>query len=198
MNPKNAWYVCVAVVFLLSFYYFVLMGRPVSPNFINAIVAFSATFVIGFSFVLGSVCRLFPPLNPLLVLRKNFGLIGFGLAALHVVLVVPVQLAGTREITLGDAASLAFAAIAFMIFTLMALTSTVEWMEKLGYNNWKNLQRIGYIAFAFVLFHILLLERGIFLSRATGQIAIAFILIALLLRAILLVFFEKNKEKITV
>ena len=134
----------------------------------------------------------------MLSLRKPFGLIGFGLAALHALLVVPGQLGNMREIGLGDVASLVFAGMAFMVFTLMSLTSTQNWMEKLGYENWKNLQRTGYLAFAFVLFHIVLLEHGVFLSRTTGQFAIAFILLCFFLRALLLFLAKPNTEKINI
>lgn len=194
MNERNAWVVSGVVVLLLALYYFVFLGRPVSLGLMNAVVAFSSTFIIGFSFLLGPLSRIAPFFRQFLYMRKPFGLIGFGLAALHTLLVVPVQLSNTREILLGDVASIAFAAIAFLIFFLMSLTSTQSWMEKLGYENWKSLQRTGYLAFAFLLFHIVLLEKGVFLSRLTGQIAIAFILLALLLRAVLLVTGKPNAE----
>ncbi len=198
MNEKPAWIIAILVVATLSAYYFGVMARPVSLNFVNAIVAFSATFIIGFSFILGPLARIASFFKKQLYLRKPFGLIGFGLAALHMILVVPVQLLGSREITLTDAASLAFAGIAFLIFMLMSLTSNQKWMDKLGYDNWKSLQRTGYIAFIAVLFHIVLLEKGVFLTRITGQIAIGFILLALLLRGIFLALGKKNPEPIQV
>ncbi len=198
MNQRFAWVISGLVVLFLSVYYFVVLARPISLNLVNAVVAFSSTFVIGFSFLLGPLARLTGFFRPLLSLRKPFGLIGFGLAALHALLVVPVQLGNMREIGLGDVASLVFAGMAFMVFTLMSLTSTQNWMEKLGYENWKNLQRTGYLAFAFVLFHIVLLEHGVFLSRTTGQFAIAFILLCFFLRALLLFLAKPNTEKINI
>lgn len=198
MNERNAWIVSAIVALVLALYYFVFLGRPVSLNLINAVVAFSATFIIGFSFFLGPIARIIPALRPSLLLRKPFGLIGFGFAALHTFLVLPVQISNTREIFLGDVASIAFGAIAFLIFALMSLTSTQSWMEKLGYENWKNLQRLGYLAFAFLLFHIVLLEQGVFLTRLTGQIATGFILLAILLRALMTLFGKKSTEQIRV
>ncbi|MBI5553794.1 MAG: hypothetical protein HY917_03565 [Candidatus Diapherotrites archaeon] len=172
------------VVALFAFYYFVWMGRPLGLNYLNAVLAFSSVFVIGYSFLLGPLARFIPFFTHFLSDRKAFGLMGFSLAATHIFLSGLVLLSHARTITLADAVSIAVAALAFMIFTLMAVTSTQAREEKLGYANWKSLQRTGYLAFAMVLLHVALLEQGIFFSRLTGQLAIGFILLVLLLRAI--------------
>ncbi len=199
MNKVVPYIISALIMGILAWYYFIFRGFAVSVSFVNSVVAFSAVFIIGLSFAFGPLARFIHFFRPWLVYRKDFGLIGFALAALHIVLVVPMMLLEeTREFNFGDVASLAVAAVAFMIFLLMALTSTAKWVEKLGYDNWKNLQRMGYIAIVLVLFHVVLLEKGVFLTRIIGQIAIGFVLVVLLLRAIALAFGMPPHEDIKV
>ena len=190
--------ISILVVIILAYYYFILSGRPITINFINAVVAFSAVFTIGLAFVMGSCAKFANLFNRCLAYRKTFGLWGFSLAALHTLIVPFILIGETGEFSFGDVASLVFAGIAFMIFILMALTSTNKWLGQLGYDNWKNLQRTGYIAIVFVLIHIVLLEHGIFLTRLTGQIAIGFILLILLMRGIALILRIPSIENIEV
>lgn len=179
--------VTVLVLLAFSWYYFINLGFPVNAVFINAVVAFTATVLISLSFFLGPLTVVLPFLKRFIHDRKALGLWGYGFAILHTILVVFVLLGESREVGLADVTSLGFAAVAFLVFTLMALTSTNEWLKKLGYDNWKNLQRTGYIALLFVFAHIILLEQGIFLTRLTGQIVLTIILIILFLRGLLLV-----------
>ena len=186
LNDWKAHLLALLIIAAFSWYYFIVRAFPPSINFANAIAALSATILIGISFLLGPLSRFLPALfNKILCLRKNIGLWGYGLALLHIVLVAYALLGSKDPITFSDAISLAVAAVAFMIFTLMAITSTASWIAKLGYANWKQLQRTGYLAFALVLVHVAVIENGVFLGRLPAQIALAVILIALLLRALL-------------
>ena len=187
--------ISAAVILVLSWYYFFSLGRPFGINYLNAIAAFSAVFIIGLSFLMGPIARFVPALQQDLQFRKAFGLWGYAMACVHLALVPPVLLQGSREITLTDAASLAFAAVAFMIFTLMAITSTGKWIATLGYDNWKTLQRTGYIAMAAMILHVALLEKGVFLTRTTGVVAITFILFVFLMRAIVFVLGITKTQK---
>src|SRR3989338_2489575 len=186
---------------VLAFYYFFAVQLHLRAGLLstaNAVIAFSSLFILGFSFILGPLAKFFIFFDKFLWYRKPFGLIGFGLAALHTLLVVFITVNSKTEVNLSDLSSLAFAGIAFMIFTLMALTSTQKWISSLGYENWKNLQRLGYLAILFVAFHVALLENGVFLTRITGQIAISFILLILFLRALTIVLGLFSKKKIKV
>lgn len=60
------------------------------------------------------------------------------------------------------------AAPALLIFTLMALTSTNWAIAKIGYKNWKNLHRLGYIAFALIFAHFLLKATGLGIKINNG------------------------------
>lgn len=195
MRNKIAHGISILVIILFALYYFVLKGFPTNLGFLNAVIAFSSTFLIGFSFILGPLARFIKPLRKDLLYRKVFGLWGFALAVIHASLSVLVILEQPSELILADAASLAFAAMALIIFLLMALTSTNEWIAKLGPKNWKSLQRTGYLAFLFVLFHIFLLGGGVFLSRETGHWVIAFSLLLLFLRAIVIILKKPSEQK---
>ncbi|MFH1390766.1 MAG: ferric reductase-like transmembrane domain-containing protein [Candidatus Diapherotrites archaeon] len=185
---KRAYILSAIVILAFAWYYLIYSGRPLTLNFINAIVAFSATIIIGLSALMGPVARFVPKWKSILEMRRPLGIIGFGLAALHLMIVVPLLLEEPSEVFLGDVVSIVVAGVAFVIFTLMALTSTSKWVEKLGYDNWKMLQRLGYLAMALVLFHIILLEQGVFLGRLSGQISIIFVLAVILLRAVAFIF----------
>ena len=197
MIKKTPYIISLLVIIALAWYYFIFSAFPISLGFINAVTAFSATIIISFSFFLGPLAKFINFFRKHLEYRKQFGFIGYSLAALHILLVVPLLLEETQEIVFADVVSIAVAAAAFILFTLMAFTSTPKWLEKLGYENWKNLQRTGYVALIFVLIHITLLEKGIFLTRTTGQIAISLILITIILRTLTLVFRMQSKDKIT-
>jgi DMSO/TMAO reductase YedYZ heme-binding membrane subunit len=193
---KNLAYLISAVIVLIfSWYYFMVRGLPLSIPYLNAVAAFSSMILIALSAIMGPIARFVPQIKGVVQMRRPFGLVGFGLAGLHVALVVPNLLMDVREATLGDVASIAFAAVAFMIFTLMALTSTSRWVEKLGLENWKNLQRMGYLAMVFIIFHVILLEQGVFLNRLTGQVAILVVLAAILARATVLALKKPEVEQ---
>lgn len=185
------------VVLFFSWYYFIFRAFPVSLSFVNAIVAFSGTFLITASFILGPLARLLPFIKGEIAYRKSFGLYGYGLVSLHLLLSIFVMLGEDRAIALADAGSLAFAAIAFMIFTIMALTSTASWLKMLGYDNWKALQRTGYVALVAVLAHVALIESGKVLTRQTGIAVAVFIMAALLLKIITMLLGMHKEKNIT-
>jgi len=184
MQRAIPYVISALVVGIFSWYYLIVRGHPLNFTWANAIVAFSAVIILGLAMVMGSLAKFARPLSKYAHFRKEFGLIGFALAAMHVALVIPILIYSDEPALWANAISAAVAGVAFMIFLLMALTSTDLWMKSLGYENWKNLQRTGYIALVLVMFHVLLLDKGAFLTRITGQIAIGFILIILLLRAL--------------
>jgi len=187
--------ISAGVILVLAWYYFFSLGRPFGINYLNAIAAFSAVFIIGLSFLMGPISRFVPALQQDLQFRKTFGLWGYAMACVHLALVPAVLLQSSREMTLADGASMAFAAVAFMIFTLMAVTSTGKWIATLGYENWQSLQRTGYVAMAAMILHVALLEGGVFFSRTTGIAAMTFILAVFLLRALVLVMGAKKTQK---
>ena len=184
MNSKPPIIISALIVGIFSWYYLIVRAQPLNIQWANAILAFSSVIILGLAMAMGSLAKFVHPLSKYAHYRKEFGLIGFALAAMHVALVIPLLIYSEEPAMWSNAISAAVAAVAFMIFLLMALTSTESWMKSLGYENWKNLQRTGYIALVMVMFHILLLDKGAFLTRITGQAAIGLILLILFLRAL--------------
>ena len=193
---KRPFVISAIVILAFAWYYFIFRAFPVNMGFLNAVTAFSATIILSLSFFMGPLANIVHWFKPYLHDRKEYGLIGYSLAAIHLLLAILVMLEPGREFVFADIGSIVFAGMAFVIFTIMAFTSTNKWVTSLGYDNWKMLQRTGYIALASVAAHIVLLEEGVFLKRETGIIVIDFILLILILRIILLFLGIRSKEKI--
>jgi DMSO/TMAO reductase YedYZ heme-binding membrane subunit len=155
--------VTLAVVGGHAWYYFIYRGFPLTVSFANAVTAFSATITLTLSFALGPVSHVVARLKHVRTYRKDFGLIGYGLASAHVLLAAWAVMERADPIAYSDAASLAFAAVSFGIFSMLALTSNTTWIRRLGFENWKALQRTGYMALVFALIHVALLGQGVFL-----------------------------------
>jgi DMSO/TMAO reductase YedYZ heme-binding membrane subunit len=178
--------VTIAVLTAYAWYYFLYRGFPVSASFVNAVTAFSATVLITLSFALGPVTYWIARIRPWRTYRKDFGLIGYALACAHILISAWYVLDRDGPIAYSDAMSLTVAAVSFAIFSTMAITSNSTWIRRLGYENWKALQRTGYMALVLLFLHIGLLSQGAFFERITGQIALFFMLAVLLLRALAL------------
>lgn len=170
-----------------AWYYWIYRGFPVSAGFINAVTAFSATVILTLSFALGPLTHWVRRIKRWRTYRKDFGLIGYVLACAHILISAWYVVDRDGPIAYSDAMSLAVAAVSFAIFSMMALTSNSTWIRRLGYENWKALQRTGYVALVMLFLHIGMLSQGAFFERITGQVALFFILAVLLVRALVLV-----------
>jgi DMSO/TMAO reductase YedYZ heme-binding membrane subunit len=198
MNVKKTipWIVSTIILLILAWYYFIHSGRPINKTFVNATIAFASTIILSIAIILGPLSEI-KFLKKILQFRRTFGLIGFGLATTHVLISIPIMLESERTMLFSDLGSMAFAAIAFVIFLIMAVTSTYSWQQKMGYDNWKNLQRTGYLAFIFTLAHIFIIRQGFFLNTEIGKIVLLIGIITLLARTItFLIHLLKNKTNI--
>lgn len=168
---RGAW-VSLAVFLLTLIYavirYHVLRDLPLSrlPLFTtNKAVALSSVLLIGSSFALGPLARLAPRAFAAHVpLRKPLGLIGFGAAGLHSLLSVILLSAGNYPRLFGPDGTLSLVgettllagALAFLIFSVVAITSIPSVAEKLSPAGWKRAQRLGLLALALTLVHVAL------------------------------------------
>lgn len=163
----------------------------------NAVTAFSAAILITLSFALGPVTYWVSQIRQWRTYRKDFGLIGYALACAHILISAWYVVDRDGPIAYSDAMSLAVAAVSFAIFSTMAITSNSTWIRRLGYENWKALQRTGYMALVLLFLHIGLLSQGAFFERVTGQVALFFMLAVLLLRAlVLLIQFATSSRRV--
>jgi DMSO/TMAO reductase YedYZ heme-binding membrane subunit len=185
----------VLLVFLLCFSYAFLrynIVRSVSfeqvPLYINnKAISFSATVLIGLSFLLGPLARFFPQkFVKHLPLRKPLGLFGFGMASVHAIISLvlfdkqyyPRYYSETGRLTLNGESALLFGILAFVIFFVVAVTSLPSMEERMQESQWKTIQRLGYLAYIFVFFHVAIMgHKGWFMADSWqyGMVSISLI-----------------------
>ena len=207
----------VLIVFGLSLFfafirYNIVRNVPFDnfPLFItNKAVALAATILIGLSFLLGPLARFFPnQFTPHLYLRKHLGMIGFGVASLHammsLVLLNPANysrfyLEGGKFNLVGES-SMLFGILAFLIFVAIFITSLPPMEKHMHPDQWKLVQRFGYLAYFFVLLHVGIMGyRGWFRSEAwqyglasISLISALFIIFILTMRVLVISFSKKS------
>lgn len=201
------------IVFGLSFLYAIIRYNLVRsvpfdniPLFIaNKSVALSATVLIGLSFLLGPLARFWP--NQFvhhLYLRKHLGVFGFGMAALHSLMSLVLLntayypkffSAGGRLNLIGET-SMLFGILAFLIFATISITSLPPLEKHMHPGQWKFVQRMGYLAYVFVLAHVTIMGfQGWFKSESwqfglasISLISALFIIFVLIMRTVVIIF----------
>ncbi len=175
--------VIIITAALLSYYIFYRGRALLDIGTWNRVFAFGAVFLLGLTFLLGSLYYFRPKLFAMeLAHRKALGLWGFAFAAAHVAISIFIA----WDEIIAHRLSILFGIIAFLIFSVMAATSTAGWIKKLGYERWKDIQRMGYFAFFLVLLHVGILEIGEITEHPLIPIAFIFMLLVLLARILVL------------
>lgn len=199
------------IVFVVSMFYAVVRYNLVRsvpldniPLYIfNKAIALSATILIGLSFLLGPLARFWPKqFSQHLPLRKHLGVFGFGIASLHAVisliLLTPAYFprffnTGGKLNLIGES-SMLFGVLAFIIFAAVSVTSLPEVEKNMDQSKWKFIQRLGYLAYVFVLAHVALMGfRGWFRAESwqyglasISLISVLFIVFVLIMRALVM------------
>jgi len=206
----------VLIIFGLSLSYAIIRYNIVRnipydnlPLFItNKAVALSATILIGLSFLLGPLARFFKSIFVAnLYLRKHLGVIGFGLAALHAVISLillnpsyyPRFFSDGGKLTLAGESSMLFGILSFLIFAVISITSIPPVEKQMHPDQWKLVQRFGYLAYFFVLMHVGIMGYGGWFRVESWQYGLAsisliaslFIVFVLIMR-ILVISFKKS------
>ncbi|MBI2012051.1 ferric reductase-like transmembrane domain-containing protein [Candidatus Daviesbacteria bacterium] len=176
------------------------------PLFIsNKSVALSATILIGLSFLLGPLARFWPKtFSPHLYLRKHLGVIGFAIAALHVVMSLVLLnpayysklYAEGGKLNLNGEASILFGILSFLIFSAISITSLPPIEKHMLPGQWKFVQRIGYLAYLFVLLHVTIMGYQGWFRADSWQYGLAsislisaiFVLFVLIMRFLVIAF----------
>lgn len=212
---KGAW--VSFFIFLLCFAYSfvrynVVRDVPFSevPLYVtNKAFALATTILIGLSFLLGPLMRFFPSVvENRLPLRKQFGLYGFGLAAVHAIISLllfdrayyPRLFAESGKLTVIGESTMLFGVLAFIIFAIVSVASFPDVAERMQKEQWRTVQRFGYIAYILVLLHAGLMGyRGWFRPDAwqygfasISLVASAFIVLVLLLRVLVAILPQKK------
>lgn len=180
------------------------------PLFIsNKAVAMAATILIGLSFLLGPLARFWPNVFAAhIYLRKHLGVSGFGLAALHaimsLVLLNPANYSRfyteSGKFNLVGESSMLFGILAFLIFATITITSLPPIANHMHPGQWKIVQRMGYLAYIFVLLHVVIMGfRGWFRPESwqygmasISLISALFIIFVLLMRVLVIAFSSKK------
>lgn len=159
------------IIFLAIFAYAVIRYNVIKgtpwvelPLFIsNKAISLSAVAFIALSYALGSLARFWPKtFVPALSLRKFFGLLGFGLAALHGLISLliftpayyPKFFLSSGELNLVGELSMLFGVLAFFVFAIAALASVPAIARSMGPQRWLAAQRLGYLGLILVFFHV--------------------------------------------
>ncbi|MAH03631.1 hypothetical protein CMI39_02480 [Candidatus Pacearchaeota archaeon] len=217
IKRESDWFVAFAIGAILFFaflyYHYIRRGiiNPFSPNDIsflflaNKAVAISAVFLIGISFLLGSLAKFFTFFKEKVKYRKEIGLLGFFFALIHIVIVYFfLQDKFPRTWFIENPIAVVFGILSLITLVIVAFISNNYLMKKLSYKKWIFIQRLAYLAFILAALHIL------FLGKIPGWInwvktleplfppgtlvTISFIIIVLLIR-ISVIFLDKKERK---
>lgn len=204
------------ILFILVFAYAFIrynvikgVGLQHVPLFIaNKAIALFSVVLIALSYLIGPLARFFPGMfSSKLPLRKPFGLLGFGIAAIHGVMSLllftpayyPKFFDSSGQLNMTGELSMLFGVVAFFIFAIVALTSIPSIEKDMDEKNWLRVQRIGYLAFLFVLLHVLVMgiEGWLNPSAWPGGLLpislVAFIIIAFTFLLRLIVVFSRRR-----
>lgn len=203
------------IVFIATMLYAVVrynLVRSVSfdniPLYIfNKAIALTATILIGLSFLLGPLAHFWPSITQHLYLRKHLGVFGFGVAALHalisLILLTPAYYPrffnSDGKLTFIGESSMLFGALAFVIFAGITVTSLPGIEKNMDQSRWKFIQRLGYLAYVFVLAHVALMGfRGWFRAESwqyglasISLISALVVIFVLLMRTLVIVVNKK-------
>lgn len=210
--------IIILIVVGLSFLYAIVRYNLVRsvpfdniPLYIsNKAIALSATILIGLSFLLGPLARFWPnQFVPHLPLREHLGVFGFGLAALHAVVSLilltpayyPRFFAEDGRLNFIGETSMLFGVLAFLIFASITVTSLPPMEKQMDQIQWKFIQRLGYLAYVFVLAHVGIMGyRGWFRPEAwqyglasISLISALFIIFVLVMRTLVIIFPRKRR-----
>ncbi len=135
------------------------------PLFIsNKAISLSAIVFIALSYALGPLARFWQKtFVSVLDLRKFFGLLGFGLAALHGIISLliftpayyPKFFLSSGNLNLIGELSMLFGVLAFFVFSAVAFTSIPSVAKSMAPQRWLAAQRLGYFGLILVFFHVL-------------------------------------------
>ena len=177
---------------------------------LNKGISLAAVILIGLSFFIGPLARIWPnKFSSKLYLRKYFGIFGFGLASIHTIMSLilfnpayyPKFFSESGKLNLTGELSMLFGVLAFFIFSIVALTSIPSIEKSMNKTKWLYIQRAGYFAFLFVMFHVLIMGAGGWLKPDTwpggllpiSLIAFLVILFVLLARVIVILIPKENE-----
>lgn len=144
----------------------------------NKAVASTAFLMIALSFVLSAIHQFWGPFRQILPYRRYAGLIGYGYAVLHIILVFlikdPQHAQAAKfpfpDFFLQNSLSIIFALAGFLIFSWL-VTLSINTQKRFGTpaksKKWRSMLRCGYFGVLMVFIHATLLKYEGWVSWAT-------------------------------
>lgn len=160
-HEKKIWlntiFISISIfVFLLS-----TEGRELgftNPRSINRVISYTALILLILSMAMSSISYFWDFADRQIIYRKQFGIIGFVYAAIHmgISMYFGLQRGSFAEVFLGEERLVAFSAGLTAIFILLVMTiiSDTRIIKKLGGRVWRNLLRLGYVAIFAIVVHM--------------------------------------------
>ena len=134
-----------------------LVAKHLGPDWVGEATRrmgrYALTFLI-LSLVPGAIQRL-SGWNGILWLRRTLGLYAFKYACLHLLVVVGIDYRFNFNLLAGDLPHSPFILVglaALFLLAPLAITSTRDWMRRLG-KNWRRLHRLVYVAAPVAVWH---------------------------------------------
>lgn len=155
--------ILIAAYFYAHNRYIVLNPTPINDVSFIFNKALALTSIISFSmaYIISNLKRLgIKSFNKLLPTKKYFGVYGFFIASAHILLTILIispalhpKLFTNQELNLYGYLTIAFGALAFMVFIIPAYVTLPSVLKELKPAEWLKLQRYGYLGLLFVAIH---------------------------------------------
>ena len=145
MNRRNILLLAAYAVLAIAFYY-IGTGKEITALFRGSGIA-GFTF-LAFSLLITPLAMFIPQLSRFVALRTDSGIAGAVLVLMHAVVLLLTR-------THFNVYVLAAGAVALLIYIAMMLTSGAANMKKIGFDRWKMLHRLAYIALPLAAYHAL-------------------------------------------
>ncbi len=178
------------LIFVFLFIYQFLLNGNYNKYSINSALASTSMILIGLSFALSGICYFWNFADSKIIYRKHLGVIGFFYAAIHSGIsffLYPKSAPLEYFLSESRRVPFLFGLSALIILLMMAMISNRFSIQKLGGKVWRNLLHLGYLAYVFVILHIIFLNLDSIKTYLppTFMIILGLGLLVLLLRLVL-------------
>ena len=162
-----------AIIFILWTLYLVLRRGYLNLYIFNKTFGSTAAIIAGVTLLIGPLSRKFPrQFTDLMTIRRQLGLVAFGLALLHLfasVFFLPDHF--TFSGLLKQWPSMGAGLIAVFIWVYLAYISQNEKIVAMGSSVWKKRQQMGaWIAFSAIYLHLVALKWAGWIKWVQGQV----------------------------
>ncbi len=190
----------ISLFFILFFFY---GYGQVSGLMMNKIAGLLAFTLLGLTLALGPLSHFVPHIfDGLKKYRKYLGISGFIIAVIHgllsTVFYFKMNISLMFDSKNPHLSGVYVGLVGLLLLLFITLTSNKKAIQTLGFQKWKALQNISYVAFALTLFHFVLMEtnKGLFIiRRPLGQVIFYFGFVVLIVRIISFIIVSVKKGK---